>query len=148
MVEFALALPLLLVVLTGVFSFGIIMNQYQILTNATNDGARAFAFSEGLSQPPLAASDPCAYAALVTEQAAPSLVAANITFSVSYTPPGGSTTTYSAVTSSSGCPGVQLTKSDVNGTVTVQTSYPVVPAVFGWATKSLTISASSSEQIQ
>ena len=43
--ETALVLPVLLVVLTGIFSFGIILNQYLVLTNAVNGGARGFAAS-------------------------------------------------------------------------------------------------------
>src|ERR1039458_6487808 len=43
--EMALVLPILLAVLTGIFSFGIALNQYLVLTNAVNNGARAFAMS-------------------------------------------------------------------------------------------------------
>src|SRR5579875_1955421 len=45
LVEFALVLPALLAVLTGIFSFGVIFNQYEILTNAASSGARAAAMS-------------------------------------------------------------------------------------------------------
>lgn len=40
LVEFALALPLLLVVLGGIVDFGLILQRQQVLTNAAREGAR------------------------------------------------------------------------------------------------------------
>src|SRR5262249_7800456 len=39
-VEFALAFPLLLLVLMGIFDFGLMLQQYEVLTNAAREGAR------------------------------------------------------------------------------------------------------------
>jgi Flp pilus assembly protein TadG len=39
-VEFALAFPLLLLVLMGIFDFGLMFQQYEVLTNAAREGAR------------------------------------------------------------------------------------------------------------
>lgn len=154
MVEMALVLPLLLLILTGIMSIGIILEQYQVLTISTSDGARAFALSRGQSSPALAASDPCAYAATIAEQAASTLNPSNITYTMYFTPPGGSTTTWSNVTTTSGCAGFTLgdgldgTTNDVNGTVEMVAKYPVTPLVFGWATTKLNMQVSASEQIQ
>ena len=154
MVEMALVLPLLLLILTGIMSFGIILEQYQVLTDAAGDGARAFALSRGQSSPALAVSDPCAYAAYVSDQAATSLDTTNITYTINFTPPGGTMTTYSGVTSASGCAGFKLndgtdgTTDDVNGTVQVVAKYPVTPLLFGWAKETLNMQVSASEQIQ
>lgn len=148
LVEMALALPLLLLVLTGIMSFGIILEQYQVLTISASDGARAFALSRNQTSPALAASDPCAYAAYITNQAATSLNSADITYTMYYTPPGGSTSTYTGVTATSGCAGKTLGTSDINGTIQVVAHYPVAPLVFGWASKNLSLQVSASEQIQ
>ena len=40
LVEFALALPLLLVVLAGIVDFGFVFQRYEVVTNAAREGAR------------------------------------------------------------------------------------------------------------
>jgi len=40
LVEFALALPLLLVVLAGIVDFGFVLQRYEVITNAAREGAR------------------------------------------------------------------------------------------------------------
>jgi Flp pilus assembly protein TadG len=52
MAEFALALPVLLVLLLGVFQFGVAFNNYVTLTDAVRAGARKAAVSRNDSNPP------------------------------------------------------------------------------------------------
>jgi Flp pilus assembly protein TadG len=40
LVEFALVLPILLVIVGGVFDFGLLFQRYQVVTNAAREGAR------------------------------------------------------------------------------------------------------------
>ena len=40
LVEFAFALPLLLVVLAGIVDFGFVFQRYEVVTNAAREGAR------------------------------------------------------------------------------------------------------------
>jgi Flp pilus assembly protein TadG len=40
LVEFALVLPVLLLLMTGIFDFGLIFHRYEVLTNAAREGAR------------------------------------------------------------------------------------------------------------
>ena len=40
LIEFALTLPLLLLVVVGIFDFGFLFQQYQVVTNAAREGAR------------------------------------------------------------------------------------------------------------
>lgn len=40
LIEFALVLPILLVVMVGIFDFGFLFQQYQAITNASREGAR------------------------------------------------------------------------------------------------------------
>jgi Flp pilus assembly protein TadG len=56
LVEFAVALPMLLVLITGMFSFGIALNNFLTLTDATSIGARFLATDRGLNLDPCAAS--------------------------------------------------------------------------------------------
>lgn len=76
MLEFALCLPVMLLIVTGVMSFGITMNQYLMVTNSTNSGARALAVSRGLT------TDPCTLARTNVTNAAPLLTSANLTYTL------------------------------------------------------------------
>ncbi len=55
MVEFALAVPLLLLVLLAVLQFGVVYNDYVTLTDATRAGARKAAVSRHEGSPSAAA---------------------------------------------------------------------------------------------
>lgn len=46
MVEMAIVIPILLIVLMGIFEFGRIFNSYLILTNASREGARSAALGD------------------------------------------------------------------------------------------------------
>src|ERR1700743_2083620 len=74
MVEMALALPVLLLVLTGIFTFGLAFNNYLLLTEATSIGARTLAISRGDT------TDPCATATSAVIAAAPLLTPASLSF--------------------------------------------------------------------
>ena len=67
LVEFAVTLPVLLLVLTGLCTFGIAINNYMQLTEATNVGARQLAISRGQT------TDPCSTASTAVINAAPLL---------------------------------------------------------------------------
>ena len=49
LIEFAMALPLMLVLVTGVFDFGLAFQQYEVVTNAAREGARLGSLSAGYS---------------------------------------------------------------------------------------------------
>ncbi len=51
MVEFAIVLPLLLLLVTGIIQFGLMFNKYITLTDAVRSGARTLALGRGLSNP-------------------------------------------------------------------------------------------------
>lgn len=74
MVELALTLPIMLLIVTGICTFGIAMTNYLILTDATNAGARQLAILRGQ------ASDPCSTVVTTVKAAAPLLAASGLTF--------------------------------------------------------------------
>jgi Flp pilus assembly protein TadG len=51
MVEFALVLPLLLLLVTGMLQFGLVFNRYITLTDAVRSGARQLSLGRGLADP-------------------------------------------------------------------------------------------------
>lgn len=153
--EMAMVLPIMLAVLTGIFSFGVGLNQYLVLTNAVNNGARAFAMSAPSQDNNVSimdSGDPCLYAASMITTSASNLNTANITYTISYTTylgvytSSGTTTTYTGTGSSPpSCSGLKMYQQDY---VVVKAVYPISPSVYGWASKSLNLTATSAEMVQ
>jgi Flp pilus assembly protein TadG len=77
MVEFALCLPPLLLIVTGIFTFGIALNNYLVLTNATSVAARQLSISRLPTT-----TDPCALTAAAIYAAAPNLKQSSLTVSI------------------------------------------------------------------
>jgi Flp pilus assembly protein TadG len=75
LIEFALVLPMLLLIVTGICTFGIALNNYLMLTDSVGTGARLLAISRGQT------TDPCATTAAAVYNAAPLLVPASFSFS-------------------------------------------------------------------
>ena len=144
LVEFALIAPLVLMLMTGVFSIGIVLNGSMMLTNGVGAGARAFALSRGVTvtsggtQSQI--TDPCAYAVQIAKQAAPNLNSSAATFSITWTPNGGAAAIYSTT-----CNGITLNTGD---TVQMQASYPVTMIVYGWRPGALNITEQTTELVQ
>jgi Flp pilus assembly protein TadG len=155
LIEMALVLPVLLVVLTGIFSFGIELNQYLVLTNAVNNGARAFAMSAPATNDNVSiedSGDPCKFAAQTVQNAAGTLTTSSLTYTINYTTYLGSTTSSGTTTTYTGtgsslpsCAGLKMYQMDV---VQIQAVYPVSPVLYGWAAKTLSLTAQSSEMVQ
>jgi Flp pilus assembly protein TadG len=78
MVEFALVVPVLLLVVFGIIQFGMLYNDYITLTDATRIGARKGAVSR-------TAANPAALAEAATRAAAPGLKPANFGVTVTAT---------------------------------------------------------------
>jgi len=132
LIEFTLVMPVMLLIMTGMVSFGFALHNDLVLTNSVNAGAQLLAFSRGQT------SDPCATAYAAISSAAPSL---NSGLSVSFVINGS---TYSATTS---CP--SGTTNMVQGaTAQVTATYPCVLAVFGESFPSCKLQTQVAEVIQ
>jgi Flp pilus assembly protein TadG len=121
LLEFALCLPVLLLVLTGIFTFGIFLNHYLVLTNAVTIGAQQLAVSRGQT------TDPCQLTSSTVESASSTLAAANLSYTfvlngVTYT--GTSCSSSSTTTGAAG----NLVQ---GASATVTASYPCSLAVYG-----------------
>jgi Flp pilus assembly protein TadG len=121
LVEFALIAPLMLMLTSGIFIFGIAMNNYLVLTQAVSVGARTMAANGGITL------DPCAIASNAVIAAAPNLTAANLrfTYNLNGNPESGTS-----------CPSTSLTTGPAsylagttNATLTV--TYPCVLVFYG-----------------
>jgi len=76
LVEFAVSLPILLLILTGIFTFGIAFNNYLMLTDAVGVGGRQLAVSRGNT------TDPCTTATTAVFGVAPYLDAGSMKFTI------------------------------------------------------------------
>jgi Flp pilus assembly protein TadG len=123
LLELALTLPILLLVMTGIFTFGIAYNHYLILTDAAAAGGRAVGSSRGQT------SDPCQTAAQAVYGAAPLLALnqANLKFSI--TLDGAAVASGAANPSCSSSGAVNDLVQGKPATVVVQ--YPCDLSVFG-----------------
>jgi Flp pilus assembly protein TadG len=132
LVEMAFMLPVLLTIVMGVFTFGIALNKYLILTNSTTVGAQALAFARGQT------TDPCATAVTAFEAAAPYLNTSQLGFKFAFN--GGTLTTESSCTS----------QTLVSGQAAqMQVTYPCNLQVYGYNfAPSCTLTAQTTEAIE
>ena len=127
-VEFALVLPILLLIVTGIFTFGIAFHDYLELTDAVSIGARQLAIGRsacmGTGCP--TTTDPCAATVAIIENAAPFLVWQSMKFTITLNGNayGASCSSSSVTTGAAG--------NMAQGTAaTVTVSYPCNLLVFG-----------------
>ena len=148
MVEFAMILPLLMLMVTGIFSFGIACNNYLELTEATSSGALEF------SQLRSNTTDLCADTAKAVYLGAPYLTQTNMKFSYAIISSGGTTTWSNNYTGGSvTCPAASTsppTSDLVQGaTASLTVTYPCNLSVYGWNyAPSCLLKAQTSELIQ
>jgi Flp pilus assembly protein TadG len=140
LVEFALVLPMLLLLTTGTLVFGVAMNNYIQLTNAVSVGARTLAVNAQLTL------DPCAVASSAVIAAAPNLTAANLKFTYSL-----NGTTYAGTSCSSSSVSTGAAASLSSGTTaTVTATYPLNLSVFAhkYSADNAVLEASTTELVQ
>ena len=121
LVEFAMTLPALLLIVTGIMAFGITFNNYISLTEATAVGARQLIVSRGQTL------DPCLTFSGAVISAAPLLNRSSMTFTISL-----NGNTYSGTSCSSGDVSSGAAGNMILGTNAVMTvTYPFSLNVYG-----------------
>jgi Flp pilus assembly protein TadG len=115
LVEFALVLPVLLMIVTGITSFGIVFYRYVTLTDAVRVGARTLALQRGNSSPCTSAANQTVASAVDV-----GLTNSQLTFSYNGTPFYVSST----------CSGSGATWNQ-GDSVTVQATIPYSLSIFG-----------------
>ena len=139
LVELAVTLPVLLMIVTGLMTFGIAINNYLLLTDATNVGARQLAVSRGQT------TDPCATVSAAVYAAAPLLKQANLTFKFTLNGTSYTGATCSSTSTTTGAAG-NLTQ---GSTATVQVTYPCTLKIYNLNSfPSCTLNAQTSEMVQ
>ncbi len=139
LVEFAVVLPVLLLVLTGIFTFGVAMNNYNELTEAVNTGARQLAISRGQT------TDPCATTVAAVYAAAPTLNQSKLAFSFALDGTAYSGTSCSSSSTTTGAAGNLVEGQAAEVSVT----YPCNLAIYGInLAPSCTLQAQTTELVQ
>ena len=124
LVEFALIAPLLFVLILGIVWLGIALNNYIVLTDAVSAGARAIALAR--NEDSITGGDPCAYAVQVANSDAASLNQNSITYRITYTPIGSTTSTIYT----NSCTALGGDAMNSQDSVAMQATYPaVIPLV-------------------
>jgi Flp pilus assembly protein TadG len=142
MTEFAMGVPILLLLLIASAYFAVAFNNELTLTSATNTGAQALSISRGST------SDPCATTSAAVINAAPGLTSSSLTFSIAF---GTGTSTISYGTPFTGTSCSSATADLVSGdTAKVTVTYPCNLTVMGYnfAPSGCTLSAQTAELIQ
>jgi Flp pilus assembly protein TadG len=130
-IEFAIISPVLLMIVTGIFQFGVAMNQYLSLTNAVAQGALTLALSRGTTTPYSSTT-------AAINAAAPSLTPAQTTITVRINGV--------ACTSDATC----LTAMVAGQSAVVRATYPCNLTVMGhnYAPSGCNLSAQTAQMIQ
>jgi Flp pilus assembly protein TadG len=114
LIEFALCLPPLFLLITGLFAFGIATSNYMVLTNATNSAAMQLAISAGDTL------DPCATVSTAVYAAAPNFTQNTLTFTLLL-----NGTTYTGASCSSSSPTTGAAGNVISGkSIAVTVTYP------------------------
>lgn len=132
LVEFTLVMPILLMTMTGMVSFGMTMRNYLVLTNAVNSGAQALSMSRGQT------TDPCATAYSAIEAAGPTLTTSSLSFT--FVINGSSYTTTSCTAGAA--------KMVQGATAQVSATYPCILAVYGLSASVCSLGTETGEIIQ
>jgi Flp pilus assembly protein TadG len=140
LVEFALILPMMLLLTTGILIFGVAMNNYLQLTNAVSIGARTLAVNAQITL------DPCAVASSAVIAAAPGLNSSNLNFSYTLNGVSYSGTSCGSASVSSGA----AANLSSGTTATVTATYPLNLSVFGqkYSATNAVLQATTTELVQ
>jgi Flp pilus assembly protein TadG len=135
MVELGVTLPLVLLVMSGIFGFSLLLYQKVQLAEAVSNCGRYLAVARG-------DHDPCANAMNAVYAAVPSLVQSNITINL----------TQNGSTLPTSCPGPGTTGASTilaqGATATVQVSYSTSLLVYGAQYGNMTLGSKISEVVQ
>lgn len=139
LVEMAFAAPFMMLMITGMTSYGLLLNSYLTLSHATDVGARALAVSRNVS------TTPCSDAVTAIENAAPNLSKTGLKFTISIGT-GSFSSDAGNISGSSGCDSSNQIQPGKTAIVTV--TYPYSIFVYGWTSPDANMQSSTAEIIQ
>jgi len=123
LLEFAVTLPMLMVVLLGTASFSLALYYMQQIGNATSSAAMAVGGEAGL----FPNNDPCAAAKTFITQSLPNLAPASLSLTLTITDTTLATDTYTGTGSSFSCSSAPAMEANYPVTLSVSYSYNWLP---------------------
>jgi Flp pilus assembly protein TadG len=138
LVEFALTLPVLLLVLTGITTFGLAMNNYLSLTEATSVGARQIAISRTQTL------DPCAVGSSAVFASAPGFNQQKFNFTFTFNGVNYNGTSCASSSTSTGAAG--NLKQGMPATVSI--TYPCNLVAYNYNFGTCNLQAQTTEVVQ
>jgi Flp pilus assembly protein TadG len=123
LLEFAITLPLLMIVLLGTASFSLALYYLQQIGNATSSAAMAVGGEAGL----FPNNDPCAAAKSFVTQSLPNLTPSSLSLTLTITDTSLGTDTYTGTGSSFSCSTAPSMEANYPVTLTVSYSYSWLP---------------------
>jgi Flp pilus assembly protein TadG len=137
LVEFAVTLPVVLLLITGIFTFSIALYQKLMLAEAVSDGGRFLAVARG-------DNDPCQEtAAKIYDSVSVGLNKSNLTLNITI---NGTKTTISGGSTGAACAGT--TDMVAGGSATVSADYTCSLAVYGYSFPGCSLGTQVTEVIQ
>ena len=137
LVEMAVTLPILLMMLTGIFSFSMALYQKLQLAEALSSGGRVIAAERG-------DNDPCQIATSAIYSSAPGLKSSDITLTYTI----GGVNYGSGVTSCPGSGNTANTDMVAGGVARIEASYPCSLSIYGRSIASCTLATQITENVQ
>ncbi|HTB97089.1 MAG TPA: TadE/TadG family type IV pilus assembly protein [Terracidiphilus sp.] len=141
LVEMAVTLPLVMLIMTGIFSFSIALYQKLMLAEAVSNAGRVLASDRG-------DNDPCKTAAAALTSAAPGLSASGITVTFVL---DGTTQPGSGPANSASCPGSSKTANSymvAGQNAQIQAQYSCSLGVYNTTFSSCQLSSQITEEVQ
>ena len=154
-IEMGFIVPIMMIFVTGIVSFGLILNNYLVLSHAADVGARYLAINQGNFSNG-ATTNPCAMAAAQIQATAIAIPRSKISYSITLLPSAsGTATTYTSTNGTSGfgsgtncASGGNGNMGNGGGTVTVTLSYPATPFIYLFNNSTINLTATTTEIIQ
>lgn len=135
LVEMGFALPIIFVILTGIFAFSIGLYQKLALAEGVSSGARTLAAARG-------ATDPCAKSVTAVTSAAPTLSQSSMNVTIVI---NGATVVSNVAANSASCSGTSMT---AGNSATLTATYPCVLKAYGYNFGSCSMSYQVAEEVQ
>jgi Flp pilus assembly protein TadG len=144
LVEFAVTLPVVLLLITGIFTFSVALYQKLMLAEAVSDGGRTLAVARG-------DNDPCQEtAARIYQSVQPGLNISGLTLKLTIDGNGatGGTYTISGGSTGAACAGTTAMGTQGGGTATLSAQYTCSLAVYGYTFPGCSLGTQITEVIQ
>ncbi len=146
LVEFTLVVPMLMALVIGILSLGIVLNNFLQVTSAAGAGARAIALSRGTT-----VTDPCAAAVAAARGAASTLNSSLLKIAITWTAEStGVVKSYGGTSPGSSTPTCSGLNTELNegDNVSVSISYPTTAIFLGFAPTNLSLMGNTNQTVE